>query len=109
MRGAANAPVRLSTSGVRRPPGRDSVGRSPGQGGTTTMAQDTYAFDNARAIQRQRLAARARLLDPGSTRHLDAIGVRPGSRCLEVGAGSGSIAAWLCDRVGPDGTVVATD
>jgi SAM-dependent methyltransferase len=71
--------------------------------------QDTYAFDNARAIQRQRLATLARLLDPGSVRHLEATGVGPGWRCLEVGAGNGSIAAWLCDRVGADGTVVATD
>ena len=32
-----------------------------------------------------------------------------GWRCLEFGAGGGSIAAWLCDRVAPDGAVVATD
>jgi SAM-dependent methyltransferase len=71
--------------------------------------QDTYAFDNALAIQRQRLATLARLFDPGSIRHLDATGVAPGWRCLEVGAGNGSIAEWLCDRVGAEGTVVATD
>jgi SAM-dependent methyltransferase len=71
--------------------------------------QDTYAFENARAIQRQRLATLARLLDPGSIRHLEATGVGPGWRCLEVGAGNGSIAEWLCDRVGADGSVVATD
>jgi hypothetical protein len=35
--------------------------------------------------------------------------VGPGWRCLEVGSGGGSIAAWLCDRVGPDGSVLATD
>jgi len=35
--------------------------------------------------------------------------VAAGWRCLEVGAGGGSIAEWLCDRVGPDGRVVATD
>jgi methyltransferase family protein len=43
---------------------------------------------------------------------LDSIGVRRGWRgwrCLEVGAGGGSIAAWLCDRVAPEGDVVATD
>jgi SAM-dependent methyltransferase len=28
---------------------------------------------------------------------------------LEIGAGAGSIAAWLCRRVGPTGQVVATD
>ena len=33
----------------------------------------------------------------------------PGWRCLEVGAGGGSIAAWLCRRVAPAGSVLATD
>jgi tRNA A58 N-methylase Trm61 len=42
-------------------------------------------------------------------RHLETIGVAEGRRCLEVGAGSGSIAQWLSDRVGPTGKVVATD
>jgi ubiquinone/menaquinone biosynthesis C-methylase UbiE len=29
--------------------------------------------------------------------------------CLEIGGGGGSIAEWLCRRVGPSGRVVATD
>ncbi len=32
-----------------------------------------------------------------------------GRRCLEVGAGAGSIAAWLASEVGPSGKVVAVD
>jgi SAM-dependent methyltransferase len=35
--------------------------------------------------------------------------VEPGWNCLEVAAGAGSIAEWLCRRVGPSGRVVATD
>jgi SAM-dependent methyltransferase len=35
--------------------------------------------------------------------------VGEGWRCLEVGAGYGSIARWLAGRVGPLGRVVATD
>ena len=35
--------------------------------------------------------------------------VQPGWRCLEVGAGRGSMAVWLAQRVGPSGHVVATD
>jgi SAM-dependent methyltransferase len=35
--------------------------------------------------------------------------VGPGWRCLEAGAGGGSIAAWLAARVGPEGSVLATD
>ena len=32
-----------------------------------------------------------------------------GWSCLEVGAGGGSMAEWLCARVGPTGSVTATD
>ena len=71
--------------------------------------ETTYAFDNARAVQRERLAALAEALDRGTVRQLEAIGVGRGWRCLEVGAGGGSIAAWLSDRVAGAGAVVATD
>jgi SAM-dependent methyltransferase len=74
-----------------------------------TGDEQTYAFDSALAMQRERLDLLEALFDPGTIRHLEAIGVGPGWRCLEVGAGGGSIAAWLCDRVGPDGSVLATD
>jgi SAM-dependent methyltransferase len=49
------------------------------------------------------------IVDPVSIRHLETIGVTEGWKCLEVGAGSGSIAEWLSKRVGPTGKVVATD
>jgi SAM-dependent methyltransferase len=70
---------------------------------------ETYAFDNAKTVQRERLHALEATLDPGSTGHLAAIGVAPGWRCLEVGTGGGSVAAWLADRVGCAGEVLATD
>jgi SAM-dependent methyltransferase len=69
----------------------------------------TYAFDNALAVQRERLDTLEELFDRGTIRQLEAHGVGPGWRCLEVGAGGGSIAAWLCDRVGAEGSVLATD
>jgi ubiquinone/menaquinone biosynthesis C-methylase UbiE len=47
--------------------------------------------------------------DPASIRHLEALGSMEGWRCLEVGAGAGSIAAWLSQQVGPQGTIVASD
>ncbi|WP_020500437.1 class I SAM-dependent methyltransferase [Sciscionella marina] len=37
----------------------------------------------------------AELLDPQSTACLEATGLRPGMRCLDVGAGGGSISRWL--------------
>src|SRR5690349_4791855 len=51
----------------------------------------------------------SRLLDPMHRRHLEALSIDPGARVLEVGAGNGSIAAWLAGRVGPDGSAVADD
>jgi SAM-dependent methyltransferase len=59
--------------------------------------------------QRQRLAALEAWLDPQTIERLTTLGVGGGWRCLEVGAGCGSIAAWLCQRVGPTGHVLATD
>ena len=73
------------------------------------MDRGTYAFENARAVQRERLGLLTALLDDGTFRLLDRLGVRPGWRCLEVGAGSGSVAAWLCERTAPAGSVLATD
>ncbi|KPM54312.1 methyltransferase [Frankia sp. R43] len=49
--------------------------------------------------ERSRLAAMAEVCDPTTTRILDELGVAAGWRCLEVGAGGGSIAAWLAARV----------
>jgi SAM-dependent methyltransferase len=72
-------------------------------------ADRTYAFENALAVQRERLEALEAVLDPGTIRHLEASGVGTGWQCLEVGAGGGSIAAWLYARVGGEGRVVATD
>jgi SAM-dependent methyltransferase len=55
----------------------------------------------------ERLDLLEHLFDPGSRRRRDL--VQPGWRCLEVGAGRGSMAAWLAERAGPAGQVVATD
>jgi SAM-dependent methyltransferase len=55
----------------------------------------------------ERLDLLEQLFDPGSRCRRDL--VQPGWRCLEVGAGRGSMAIWLADRVGPSGQVVATD
>jgi SAM-dependent methyltransferase len=69
----------------------------------------SYALDNAAWVTRDRFAALAALLDPLTFGRLAALGVGPGWRCLEVGAGGGSVARWLADRVGARGHVLATD
>jgi len=68
-----------------------------------------YAFNHEWSEEQRRLQMNETMLDPGTIRHLEALGVGPGWRCLEVGAGAGSITRWLCERVGPTGRVVATD
>ena len=54
-----------------------------------------------------RLSLLERIFDPLSCRRRGL--VRPGWRCLEVGAGRGSMAVWLAKQVGKSGKVVATD
>ena len=46
--------------------------------------------------------------DPDTHTVLRAIGVDPAWRCLEIGAGAGSVARWLAERC-PAGSVVAVD
>ena len=74
-----------------------------------TSATSTYPLDNAWEHAQRRLRALERIYDPASTRRLESLGVGPGWRCLEVGAGGGSIARWLCSKVGPTGRVLAVD
>jgi SAM-dependent methyltransferase len=59
------------------------------------------------AAEDERLDLLEQIYDPTS-RERRAL-VRPGWRCLEVGAGRGSMAVWLAEQVGPTGQVVATD
>jgi trans-aconitate methyltransferase len=73
------------------------------------MVKGVYFSDHQWPGERRRLALLQERYDPGTTRRLIDIGVTAGWTCLEVGAGAGSIARLLADRVGPDGKVVATD
>jgi SAM-dependent methyltransferase len=60
-------------------------------------------------LERRRLAILGRVFDPPTQRLLERLGLRRGWRCLEVGAGGGSLARWLATRVAPGGSVLATD
>jgi len=68
-----------------------------------------YVYDQGWKDERERLAGMERLWDPGTRELLARLGVDEGWRCLEVGAGGGSVSEWLADRVGPSGQVVAAD
>jgi len=68
-----------------------------------------YLLDNRQVEAGTRLSAIAELFDPVTFRHLDGVGTGPGWRCWEVGAGGPTVSAWMAERVGPAGSVVATD
>jgi SAM-dependent methyltransferase len=72
---------------------------------TTRYFAAGWDFDEERA----RLRLIEELYDPATMRRLSSLGLISGWRCLELGAGAGSIACWLAARVGPFGQVVATD
>ena len=59
--------------------------------------------------ERARLEKLQAIQDPATHARLDEIGIGRGQRCLEVGAGAGSIAWALAERVGEAGEVVAAD
>jgi SAM-dependent methyltransferase len=69
-------------------------------------SQYTFSNDFAEGSQLRLLAE---ILDDHSTLVLSGTGITPGWQCLDVGAGAGTITAWLADRVGPDGHVTALD
>jgi SAM-dependent methyltransferase len=77
----------------------NSTGPSPSQ----------YPFDNAAPQAGDRFVNLAALYDCVTLRHLDRFGIGAGWHCLEVGAGGGSVARALSERVGPNGRVIATD
>ncbi|MGV9276305.1 methyltransferase domain-containing protein [Streptomyces griseosporeus] len=70
---------------------------------------DGYLLDNRQSEAAERFNAFADLFDPTTFRHLAALGIGPGWRCWEVGAGGTSVMSWLAKKVGPTGKVLATD
>jgi SAM-dependent methyltransferase len=68
-----------------------------------------YAFSNDHPAARLRHDHLSGTFDEITFTRLAELGDLTGWRCLEIGAGGGSVARWLVDRVGPTGTVLATD
>ena len=75
--------------------------------GTTAAAE--YVFDNAGRTAEGRYRELSRVYDENTIRHIEQRGIDRGWSCLEIGGGGGSIASWLCARVGVRGRVLATD
>ncbi|KOV94475.1 methyltransferase [Streptomyces sp. NRRL B-3648] len=70
---------------------------------------DGYLLGNRQKEAGERFDAFTALFDPTTFRHLEGLGIGPGWRCWEVGAGGTSVVSWLAEKVGPSGQVVATD
>ncbi|HMJ55278.1 MAG TPA: class I SAM-dependent methyltransferase [Polyangiaceae bacterium] len=67
------------------------------------------AADVPAEVEGKRLHALEEIGDPRTRQRLELLGICTGWRCLEVGAGRGSVALWMAERVGPTGQVVAVD
>jgi SAM-dependent methyltransferase len=65
-----------------------------------------YIYDQGFSEERTRLAGIESLWDPGSQTVLEGLGITDGWRCLEVGAGGGSLVGWMA---GHGATVMAID
>jgi 2-polyprenyl-3-methyl-5-hydroxy-6-metoxy-1,4-benzoquinol methylase len=74
-----------------------------------TTSPSRYPLRNAAPEEAARLGSLQSLLDASTIRQFERIGVAPGWRCAEIGAGAGSVARWLADRVGAEGSVTAID
>jgi SAM-dependent methyltransferase len=83
---------------------------APSSPGVSGSAPDhRYLLDNAQAEAGERFVALAELFDGVTRGHFDRLGVGPGWRCWEVGAGGRSIPEALAAAVAPTGYVLATD
>ncbi|MGH3345211.1 MAG: methyltransferase domain-containing protein [Carbonactinosporaceae bacterium] len=71
--------------------------------------EERYLLDNQQAEAGERFDALSALFNPWTFRHLEALGLAPGWRVWEVGAGGPSVPRWIADQVGPGGHVIATD
>jgi SAM-dependent methyltransferase len=77
----------------------------PNPDSSYTIAADDATF----AREHERLRVLARWRDPFTIDALRATGITAGWRCLEVGAGAGTISAWMANVVGASGSVLSTD
>jgi SAM-dependent methyltransferase len=88
---------------------RDAVAHTARAVENAGLTGYALGHEGAEELERARLLLLAQRYDPFTIRQLAAIGVGQGWRCLDVGAGQGSVARLLAQRVGATGSVMATD
>ncbi len=71
--------------------------------------QDYGTRDGQVDIERLRLSMLSEARDPKTFALLTQVGIAPGMHCLEIGAGTGGVSAWMAGRVGARGRVMSTD
>lgn len=81
----------------------------PGDDGDTSGSRPRYPMWNSTDDEAARLGKLQGLHDRATVRRLGGLGLGPGWHALELGAGAGSIAAWMADAVGSSGSVTAVD
>src|SRR5690606_6784129 len=105
-------------AGARRPRARPArAGRGEparGDGRVPPLSPPVVAADTTYVIRggaqgRERLRLLSSVMGPGTAALLDAVGIAPGSHCLDVGCGGGDVAMALARRVGPAGRVTGVD
>ncbi len=73
------------------------------------MTEYVLSLRDSPDVERARLRLLEEYHDPLSAAQFDSIGVGEGWRCLDVGAGGGSVTRMLASRVGTTGSVLAVD
>src|SRR3981081_1681821 len=76
---------------------------------TTTDTGRTWGSPEAAEGWRQGAARRAQTLAAPTERMLDAAGLAPGMRVLDVAAGTGDQSVLAAQRIGASGSLLATD
>src|SRR3954454_23834874 len=75
----------------------------------STTLSPGYALDPAWHAERARLDSLTALYDDRTLRLCEKLGLAGGWDCLDAGAGTGSLAVALAERVGATGSVTALD
>ncbi len=70
---------------------------------------ESYSLPHDLEGEPDRLGLMSQMLDPHLFFRLSQVGVQEGWRCLEVGAGNGSVSRWLSETVGRTGAVTVSD
>lgn len=69
----------------------------------------SYTWKHALPGEAERLSLMSDVLDPWTRFHISQLPLEPGWRCVEVGAGDGSVSLWLASQLTSEGHVLAVD